>query len=92
MPLVVPGINSNEGGNSQQSWMEKLAGKKIGDKHDSNVRVHGGFTIYLVAYVCCVWGVRLTHGLQSFAKGDLPKEHRVIEPGSMMTQDFNKDR
>ncbi|KAJ9657582.1 hypothetical protein H2198_004228 [Neophaeococcomyces mojaviensis] len=28
MPLVVPGINSNSG-NDTQSWMQKLAGKKI---------------------------------------------------------------
>ncbi|SLM40336.1 pua rna binding domain-containing protein [Lasallia pustulata] len=28
----------------------------------------------------------------SFARQDLPKEHRVIEPGSMSTQDVNKDR
>ncbi|MCJ1226984.1 hypothetical protein MMC12_003639 [Toensbergia leucococca] len=28
----------------------------------------------------------------SFAKQDLPKEHRVVEPDSMVTQDFNKDR
>lgn len=28
MPLVVPGINSNDG-NDTQSWMQKLAGKKI---------------------------------------------------------------
>ncbi|KAI4121160.1 MAG: hypothetical protein LQ347_006935 [Umbilicaria vellea] len=28
----------------------------------------------------------------NFARQDLPKEHRIIEPGSMSTQDFNKDR
>ena len=41
MPLVVPGINSNSGnnsgGNDQQTWLNKLAGKKIGDKHDEMV-------------------------------------------------------
>lgn len=30
MPLVVPGINSS-GGTDSQSWMQKLAGKKITD-------------------------------------------------------------
>ncbi|MCJ1408122.1 hypothetical protein MMC19_002195 [Ptychographa xylographoides] len=65
MPLVVPGINNSLTGSSQQSeWLNKLAGKKLGDKHDE----------------------------MNFAKKDLPKQHRVLEPGSMTTQDFNKDR
>lgn len=34
----------------------------------------------------------LTVDIKSFAKQDLPKEHRVLEPGSMTTQDFNPDR
>ena len=33
----------------------------------------------------------LTTG-QTFAKQDLPKEHRVLEPGSMKTMDFKPDR
>jgi len=28
----------------------------------------------------------------SFAKKDLPQSHRIIEEGSMTTQDFNPDR
>jgi len=65
MPLVVPGINSSLTGDNQQStWLSKLAGKKLGDKHDET----------------------------SFARQDLPKQHRVLEPGSMATQDFNEDR
>ncbi|MCJ1235162.1 hypothetical protein MMC14_003128 [Varicellaria rhodocarpa] len=28
----------------------------------------------------------------SFARHELPKEHRVIEPGSMVTQDMNPNR
>lgn len=39
MPLVVPGINSPNDGNASQSWMQKLAGKKIidsGKSDDSN--------------------------------------------------------
>lgn len=38
MPLVVPGINSADG-NSTESWMQKLAGKKItesGSSDDTN--------------------------------------------------------
>lgn len=31
MPLVAPGINSPADGNAAQSWMQKLAGKKIVD-------------------------------------------------------------
>ena len=34
----------------------------------------------------------LTADVKSFAKQDLPKEHRVLEPGAMTTQDFNPDR
>ena len=30
--------------------------------------------------------------LKSFARQDLPKEHRVIEHGAMVTQDFKPDR
>ncbi|KAM0803829.1 hypothetical protein BDR22DRAFT_886139 [Usnea florida] len=40
-------------------------------------------------------GKKLTDGASdntSFAKQDLPKEHRVIEHGSMVTQDFKPDR
>lgn len=38
MPLVVPGINSTDG-SSTESWMQKLAGKKIvesGSTDDTN--------------------------------------------------------
>jgi len=38
MPLVVPGITSNSGGNDKQTeWMSKLMGKKIGDNHNEQV-------------------------------------------------------
>jgi len=33
-----------------------------------------------------------TTNATTFAKADLPKETRVIEPGSMVTKDFNPDR
>jgi len=35
MPLIVPGINNNSGGNSTNSWMEKLMGKKLGESSDT---------------------------------------------------------
>jgi len=63
MPLVVPGIQNTDGGNSED-WQSKLMGKKLGDDNND-------FT---------------------FAKSDLPKEHRVIQPGSMSTADFKPDR
>ena len=30
--------------------------------------------------------------MQSFSKQDLPKDHRIVEPGSMSTMDHNPDR
>ncbi|KAL3427839.1 peptidase inhibitor [Phlyctema vagabunda] len=65
MPLVVPGINSQEDGNDKtQEWMNKLVGKKIGETSDQT----------------------------TFAKTDLPKEHRVIQKGTMVTKDFKPER
>ena len=64
MPLVVPGINNTSGGADNQSWINKLMGKKIGDSHSEN----------------------------SFAKKDLPKEHRVLGDGDMATMDHKPDR
>lgn len=67
MPLVVPGINSQDGkgsGSSTDSWMTKLMGKKLADSHDET----------------------------SFAKKDLPGNHRVVGEGEMMTMDHNPDR
>ncbi|MCJ1329269.1 hypothetical protein MMC10_005948 [Thelotrema lepadinum] len=36
MPLVVPGImsNNNSSSGSKEDWLSKLAGKKLGDQHD----------------------------------------------------------
>ncbi|KAL9000057.1 MAG: hypothetical protein Q9188_005761 [Gyalolechia gomerana] len=28
----------------------------------------------------------------SFAKQDLPKDHRIVEPGAMLTQDYRPER
>ena len=30
--------------------------------------------------------------LQMFCKRDLPEEHRIISPGTMVTKDYNEDR
>ena len=38
MPLVVPGLQSKDGGSSGDDWMSKLMGKKLGDQHDEIVR------------------------------------------------------
>ena len=32
------------------------------------------------------------HSETTFAKQDLPKEHRVLQPDTMFTQDFKPDR
>ena len=36
MPLVVPGLQSNDGGKTEE-WMNKLVGKKIGDTSNETV-------------------------------------------------------
>ncbi|EME49816.1 hypothetical protein DOTSEDRAFT_119214 [Dothistroma septosporum NZE10] len=63
MPLVVPGLQSNDGGKTAE-WMNKLAGKKIGE----------------------------TSNETTFAKTDLPQQHRILKGDSMMTLDHNPDR
>ncbi|KAF1356926.1 hypothetical protein BDV97DRAFT_286776 [Delphinella strobiligena] len=63
MPLVVPGLQSNDGDKTSK-WMNSLMGKKIGDSSD-NV---------------------------TFAKKDLPEQHRVIKEGDFSTADHNPDR
>ncbi|KAL5120235.1 hypothetical protein ACEQ8H_001793 [Pleosporales sp. CAS-2024a] len=64
MPLVVPGLTSQEGSSSTDDWMTKLMGKKLGDQHDET----------------------------TFAKMDLPEEHRVLKPDSMSTMDHKPER
>ncbi|KAI4605278.1 uncharacterized protein J4E88_010234 [Alternaria novae-zelandiae] len=63
MPLVVPGLQSKDG-NSNDDWMSKLMGKKLGDQHDE----------------------------MTFAKTDLPQQHRVLNEGDMKTMDFQPER
>ncbi|PQE11108.1 hypothetical protein CJF31_00011492 [Rutstroemia sp. NJR-2017a BVV2] len=68
MPLVDPVTNS-AGGNADKTqsmtmeWMNKLAGKTIGDQSNET----------------------------TFAKKDLPEKHRIIEPGMMVTKDFDEN-
>merc|ERR1712029_440526 len=67
MPLVVPGMQSKEGGSGNEKtadWMNKLMGKKIGEGNDET----------------------------TFAKTDLPKQHRMVNEGDMMTMDHNPER
>ncbi|KAI4912475.1 hypothetical protein J4E90_005879 [Alternaria incomplexa] len=63
MPLVVPGLQSKDG-NSNDDWMSKLMGKKLGDQHDE----------------------------MTFAKTDLPQQHRVLNEGDAKTMDFQPER
>ncbi|KAI6794119.1 hypothetical protein KC363_g4989 [Hortaea werneckii] len=68
MPLVVPGMQSKEGGSGgnekTSDWMNKLMGKKIGEGNNET----------------------------TFAKTDLPKQHRMVKEGDMMTMDHNPER
>ena len=79
MPLVVPGITSQGGGGQQQEWLTKLAGKKIADTHDETASL-------------IIRRSPLLTRLQSFAKNDLPKNHRVVQPDAMLTQDVDQNR
>ncbi|KAL1304229.1 hypothetical protein AAFC00_000649 [Neodothiora populina] len=63
MPLVVPGLQSNDGGKTNK-WMNELMGKKIGDSSDQ----------------------------VTFAKKDLPEQHRIVKEGDMMSMDHKPDR
>jgi hypothetical protein len=82
MPLVVPGINSGGDKSKTDEWTQKLVGKKIGENHDATVSsMMDMFNTWIRA-----------NDKQTFAKTDLPKETRVIEPGSMVTKDFKPDR
>jgi hypothetical protein len=78
MPLVVPGLMSGSS-NKTDDWQNKLMGKKIGDSSDTIVSLH--------------WRQKPSaKQLQTFAKKDLPSEHRVVKEGDMMTMDHKPDR
>lgn len=105
MPLVVPGLQSKDG--KGEDWTSKLMGKSLGDSHNETVSPYdlgsgaGSFVLSRVAacplypYPClcrtCGFG-RCADTRQTFAKQDLPQEHRVLKPDSMSTADFKPDR
>jgi hypothetical protein len=73
---------SGGGGDKNQDWMSKLAGKKIGDSSNETVCYSSRSPSASLDLIT----------LQTFAKTDLPKSHRVVKEGDMMTQDHNPDR
>ena len=79
MPLVDP-VTNTAGGDKTAQWQNKLVGKKIGETSDAVVRSMKRCILYN------------TNKSQTFAKGELPKESRVIQPGQMVTKDFKPDR
>lgn len=98
MPLVVPGIQSKDG-NSKEEWMTKLMGKKIGEKHDEVVRFFHSSPPFFppktaILYLPCLKPTtnEFMKIVQTFAKTDLPEQHRVLRPDSMKTMDFKPDR
>lgn len=101
MPLVVPGLQSTDG-SSGEDWSAKLLGKKLGEQHDEIVsaRPPPRGTVLSASRAGGCKRKRLD-GLanqcvcvcaQTFAKTDLPKEHRVLKPDSMSTMDFKPER
>jgi hypothetical protein len=85
MPLVVPGITSNGSGDKNEEWMNKLVGKKISETEPSNETVRVPDLDDRPERDSNAW-------CQTFCKTDLPKTTRVIEPGSIVTKDYNPDR
>ena len=89
MPLVVPGLQSKDGSDDKTSqWMNELVGKKIGDSHNETVR-------HLIPLPCSISFAKHANHLESdqtFAKADLPKDHRVIGPDSAYTTDYVPER
>lgn len=101
MPLVVPGIQSKDG--KGEDWTAKLMGKSLGDAHNETVSRHlappagcsytTACPLYPFPCACRTCGERLLLiSGQTFAKQDLPKEHRVLQPGSMSTMDHRPER
>ena len=87
MPLVVPGVTAdNMGGDKTQEWTSKLAGKTLCEGPSSET---------VISRVSCSSFQTPADELaflQAFCKTELPQQSRVVEPGSMMTRDFNPDR
>jgi hypothetical protein len=81
MPLIDP-VTTKAGGDKTQEWQNKLVGKKLGDAHDEVVS-----SPLLLEFFCFY-----AYDQQTFARSGLPKETRIIEPGSIVTKDFKPDR
>jgi hypothetical protein len=86
MPLVVPGLMSNSN-DKNDDWQNKLMGKKIGDTSDEVVcqpiSAYNSYNLFPRTNL---------NSEQTFAKTELPKEHRVVKEGDMVTMDHKPDR
>ncbi|KAF2632066.1 hypothetical protein BU25DRAFT_406577 [Macroventuria anomochaeta] len=101
MPLVVPGLQSKDG---KDDWMGKLMGKSLGDTHNETVRSPYYRLLSALPTTLCMQVPRSGGESQfvrqasadkfdqTFAKQDLPKEHRVLKPDSMSTMDHKPER
>ena len=95
MPLVVPGLQSKGSDDKTNKWMNDLVGKKLGDS--SNETVCQPITQTPHPSPLPQVGVTRQEMLiinfsQTFAKKDLPKEHRVLGPNDMATMDHKPER
>ncbi|KAI5236784.1 hypothetical protein E4T47_08940 [Aureobasidium subglaciale] len=86
MPLVIPGMQSNGGDDKTSKWMDQLMGKKLGESNDNVVCLDFRPSLDL-SNLFDIWRT-----IQTFAKKDLPQQHRVVKGDSMMTMDHNPDR
>jgi len=87
MPLVVPGVTTNSSDKTEE-WTNKLVGKKISEEPSSST-VSDELP---VAYCCYLKRTRKLTPHQTFCKTELPQPTRIIEPGMMVTKDFQPDR
>lgn len=90
MPLVVPELVPG----NKDEWTNKLVGKKISDSGASDVTV--GFSVLS----CFPWELidfsiscmSYLTDVQTFAKKDLPEEHRILKPNDPTTADHKPNR
>lgn len=96
MPLVVPGLTSSSDDKNSQ-WMGQLAGKKLGESSNETVNTPSSLSTSLrianwESHSYSEPKTVLTAWKQTFAKSELPKEHRVVKDGDMMTADHKPER